>query len=409
MADSAADMIGVNTHLNYHGTVYVDRFAELIRPRLVELGVRHIRDNPGDHHDTPTKQRFVDLAQQGVRVLLANWNHGHIAYVKSLNAMGVGTPVVEAVEPPNEHDIAGREDWQESICDFSRIMHEAYKADPATAGLTVLGPSFANTRDAPGEVAEVCDDASASMDAGNLHNYSGLHPEQALAGGWGISLPEALQRYRALAGDRPLWVSENGYRMSRPARGFPAVTERAAAKYLPRQFLMHLKQGVPRYYIYQLINNDDEDFGLLNDDGSRRLQYVAVKNFIALFGDPGPAFGPGTLDYSLSGDLADIQRALFQKRDGRFYLVIWQGVASVEEAPDGSLRDIEPAPRQLTLQLSSPIREARVLRPSFSLEPVATHRDANGIAAIPLSVSDQITVVELIPRSEVQACRPEGA
>ena len=74
MADKAANMVGVNTHLNYHGTVYVNHFEDLIKPRLIELGVRHIRDNPGGPFDMTTKQRFIDMSRLGVRVLLANWN-----------------------------------------------------------------------------------------------------------------------------------------------------------------------------------------------------------------------------------------------------------------------------------------------------------------------------------------------
>ena len=37
------DSIGVNTHLHYTDTPYND-FAELIKPKLLELGIKHIRD-----------------------------------------------------------------------------------------------------------------------------------------------------------------------------------------------------------------------------------------------------------------------------------------------------------------------------------------------------------------------------
>ena len=174
-------------------------------------------------------------------------------------------------------------------------MYRAYKDDPQTASIAVLGPSFANSRDLPGRVAEVCSNPSMAMDAGNLHNYSGLNPENALAGGWGVSLPEIIQRYRSLSGAKPLWVTENGYKISGSVRGFPAVTQRAAAKYLPRQLLIHLTKSIRRYYIYQLIDNR-EAFGLLNTDGSPRLQYTSVKNFISIFKDPGAPFQTGALD-----------------------------------------------------------------------------------------------------------------
>ena len=86
-------------------------------------------------------------------------------------------------------------------------MYAAYRSDSATQGILVLGPSFANTRDSPVAFANFFPNASGSMDRGNLHNYSGVHPESPLAGGWGISLPSSLERYRLLAGSKPLWRS----------------------------------------------------------------------------------------------------------------------------------------------------------------------------------------------------------
>src|SRR5215471_9718631 len=42
MADRFADSVGINVHLHHTGTPY-DNF-ELVRTRLVDLGVRHLRD-----------------------------------------------------------------------------------------------------------------------------------------------------------------------------------------------------------------------------------------------------------------------------------------------------------------------------------------------------------------------------
>ena len=45
MADSFVDSIGVNTHLGYTDTNYGLKWESAIKPRLVESGIRHIRDN----------------------------------------------------------------------------------------------------------------------------------------------------------------------------------------------------------------------------------------------------------------------------------------------------------------------------------------------------------------------------
>jgi hypothetical protein len=388
-------MVGINTHLSHRGTIYNFAWDSIIRPRLIELGVRHIRDEPTLGADPIIQQRYADLAKAGIRTLLINYESADRDYVKSTNTMG-GTQVIEAIEPPNESDNTGSGGWQAGLRSFMTSLYPAYRGDPATKAITVLGPSFADTRDSPSSLASAFPGASAYMDAGNLHDYSGLFPESPRAGGWGISLPDAFQTYGSLSATKALWVTENGYKMSGSGPGHPAVTQRAAAKYFPRQFLVHLQMGVPRYYIYQLIN-DAEDFGLLNTDGSYRLQYTSVKDFIAMFSDPGPAFAAGSMSYGLSGDTSGVRHALLQKRNGTFYLVLWQGVASVSGTTDNALRDIEPAARKVTLNLSTRIRHARTYLPSFSMQQTASYANAGGITSISLSVPDHILVVELVP------------
>jgi hypothetical protein len=396
MADRAADMVGVNTHLNFRGSIYDTRWTDIIRPRLLELGVRHIRDNPGLPDDAEIRDRFLDLARNGVRALLINGSGADRDYVRSLNALA-GVPVVEAVEPPNELDLAGP-GWQERLRSFMQTMYPAYKSDEATRAITVLGPSFADTAGSPLELARTFPDASAYMDAGNLHDYSGLEPESAGAGGWGLGLAEALSRYRRLSGPRPLWVTENGYKMSGSGPGHPAVTPPAAASYLPRQLLSHLQNGISRYYIYQLID-DVEDFGLLDDDGTPRPQFIAVRNFIELLDDRGGTFSTGSLDFRLEGDLTDIHHMLLQKRDGHFYLIVWQGLATVAGTSDADLVDITHPARELTLALETKIVTARTYRPTSSMKALSSHRNADGLASLSLAVPTDILVIELVPAS----------
>lgn len=403
MADKIVDLIGVNTHVGFRGTIYDTGYATIIRPRLLELGVRHIRDSPGPADDALVKGRYVDLARNGVRTLMINWPERGQGqdYVKELNATA-GFSVVEAVEPPNERDITWQyydfgPEWPARLQDYMRAMYPAYKSDPATAGITVLGPSFANTRDSALQLAGGFPDAAAYLDAGNLHDYSGLNPENPRAGGWGLALTASLQRYRALAGTKPLWTTENGYKQSGSVVGHPAVTSRAAAKYLPRQFLMHFRYGVARFYIYELINETWEDFGLLSNDGQPRQQYWSVKRFIRIMKDAGRTFETGSLDYELTGDLTSVYSSLFQKRDGRFYLAVWQGVESVRGTEDAAIANIEQPLRRLTLNLRSPVTQARIFRPLVSVQPRESYSDEAGLAAISLAVPDDVLIVELTP------------
>ena len=394
MADKAADMVGVNTHLNYRGSIYDRHYADIVKPRLIELGVRHIRDSPGDPRDTEIKNRYIELGRKGIHTLMINATYADQLYVRSINEQA-GSRVIDSVEPPNERDLSGG-DWKSKLRQFMIHMYPAYKNDPATKDIKVLGPSFGNTRDAPRQFAAAMPNASNYMDAGNLHDYSGVQPEGKLGGGWGIALRDSLSRYRSLADDKPLQVTENGYIMSGAVFGFPSVPQRAAAKYMPRQFLMHLKNGVTKYYTYELIGWQG-DYAILNKDGSRRQQYTAIKNFIRMFSDRGSKFTPGRLDYRLTGNMSDIQHSLFQKRDGRFYLVVWQGVASASGTTDRTMRNLEPAARKLTLELGTKFRQAKLYMPTFSTSSTKTYTSYSGIKSIPLSVPDHILVVELTP------------
>ena len=399
MADVAADVPGINTHINYLQATYATKFTTITKPRLLELGVRHIRDNPGGDKDNVTKGRFIELAKAGINVLFAaSDTSDRLDYVKSLN--GSGTFVVDAVEPPNERDNAWGSSMPSRMREFMISMYGRYRSDPATRNIVVLGPSFANTKESANKLRTYFPDAANYMTYGNAHSYpGGREPEGAYGGGWGIPLADALARQR-MGASKAVWASECGYKMSGSKSGHYAVTQRAAAKYLGRQMLSHLRNNAPRLYKYQLLNDNSENFALLNNDGSPRLQFTALKNFIQLFKDPGASFTPGTLAYTLGGTLTSINQMLFQKRTGTFYLALWQGVpSSTVTTSDSGVRDIEPARRPITLNLGMPMKSATVYEPAFSANAVQRYANSSGLTSFSLHVPDHLQVIELVPAS----------
>lgn len=401
MADSAASVPGVNTHINYLASTYAKRFSTITKPRLLELGVRHIRDNPGGSSDNVTKGRFIELARAGITVLFAaSDSDDRLSYVKALNASGV--KVVDAIEPPNERDNAWGSAMPARMRDLMISLHGRYRGDAATRNLTILGPSFANTRDSADRLRAYFPTAANYMTAGNAHSYpGGREPDGRYGGGWGITLEDALARQR-MGSSKPVWASESGYKLSGSRSGHYAVTERAAAKYMGRSILCHLAAGAARLYKYQLLNDNSEDFALLNHDGTPRLPFLALRNFMRLFADPGPSFETGTLAYSWSGSLSGIKQTLFQKRNGTFYLVVWQAVASsTVTTTDSGVRNLEPARRSLTLNLGMRMRAAAIYEPAFSPNPVRQLSSATGLSSLSLQVPDHLQVVELVP----SACR----
>jgi hypothetical protein len=397
----AANAIGVNTHLNYLGSVYDLHYADIIRPRLIELGTKHIRDHLGNKM---VNDRFTELAHQhGIKLLLISDDSGKDLEqsrneIIRLNQFIPAIPVVDLIEPANERDIGWKANWGK-LCNYMATYQDIFKGNAETKAIPLLGPSFANTRNSALDFGLVCKKATALMDMGNLHAYSGLYPEAPMAGGWGISFDRAVDSYRTISGDHPIIETESGYKMSEGADGHPAVSERTAAKYAPRLVLSRLKAGINQLYFYQLINNS-EDFGLLNTDGSPRLQYTALKNFIHLMGDQGGSFEPGVIDFSLKGNLEGIQQQVFQNSKGKFLLLIWQGIeGSKGGTKNNDYSDVNNPERLLRLTLSKKAKQIKVYRPSFDTMP-----DGNGIkpvnsypgtSIVSLSIPDHILCVEI--------------
>lgn len=397
----AAEAVGVNTHLNYTGSVYDIHYQDIIKPKLVELGVKHIRDHFGN---SAINARYQELAHNhGIKLLLISNDSGTDLIkakeeVKRLNQINLSKPVVDLIEPANERDNGWKQDWVK-LCAYMKDYYNTYKNDAATASIPLLGPSFANTKTSAVDFGKECTDTSQYMDMGNLHAYSGLYPESPIAGGWGIGLQKAIEVYKTISAEKPIIETECGYKMSEGAKGHPAVSQRTAAKYAPRLVLDRMQKGVDQVYFYQLINNS-EDFGLLNEDGSPRLQFTALKNFIYLMADSGGNFKPASLNYSLNGDLRDIHQMLFQKKDGKFMLVIWQGVNGSDGGyKNNDYSNINHPDRKITLNLATKTSSIKVFRPSFNNMP-----DGNGImpvvsykktSSVSINVPDNIVIVEI--------------
>ena len=64
-ADAFVDFVGVNTHLGYSDTTYGD-YEGILKARLLELGVRHIRDGT---FNSEVLRKYLDVGHHGIRLL----------------------------------------------------------------------------------------------------------------------------------------------------------------------------------------------------------------------------------------------------------------------------------------------------------------------------------------------------
>ncbi len=395
-ADSLVDTVGVNIHLHYTDTIY-DRFDSLIKPRLLDLDVRHVRDGvytyPGVNEDTFYYQRLRELADEGIEFNLIT---------QTLNTRGNNPTnydlldevyqwsgqAISAFEGVNEPDLQGISDWIGPTRQGQRQLYEKVNGDPLLRDIPVIGPSVVTVegRDRVGNL-------TAYTDYGNIHNYwAGRPPE---TDGWGAngygSLTWNLAEAQKVSGGDPVISTETGWQDgAHPTQ--PPLDEAVVARYLPRLFLTHFNAGLDRTFLYELVDQGGEQFGLLNGDGSPKPAYRSLKNFIDLFDDPGASFSPSQLSVGLSGQTENVDHTLLQKRDGTFYLAMWIGESTAPGETD--IPD-----QRVTLTLPQSLRSTATVHTFLDSGNLSTDSLSIQEGQLSLNVKDNLRVIELVPQS----------
>jgi hypothetical protein len=220
---------------------------------------------------------------------------------------------------------------------------------------------------------------------------------------------------------KPWWVTETGYHTSPNATESlyqPGVSDIAQSKYVPRLYLDYFAAGIPYTSVYELIDEHDDrtnaeaNYGLLYYDGTPKPAYAALRNLLALLADRGAPFTPTPLDYTVSGATSTIRQSLFQKRDGRFYLVLWnevpvyrpKAVSGLEgrvrkywervAGADKEVRDVFNPPVPVGVSLASKARTITLYAPLHGAEPLSVSSNASSIL---VPVPDNPVVVEITP------------
>lgn len=394
MADDLVDSIGVATHLNYHDTAYGN--YSLIKNKLSDLGVRHVRDraylNSDRRFNEVIYSKYRGLAELGIKLNLTvdprTENLESINSEKIASIAQMAGPSLGSFGGPNEYNKTGP-DWAKELTDYQRDLYSAVNNSSA-ADTPVLGPALGK----PYPSSEDIPDLRAYMDYGNFHPYpGGEYPSN-----WGLeryNLPKAQE----IAGNKPLVATETGYHNATNNIDRPGVSEKAAAKYTPRLYFEYFNRGIARTYNYELMDerpeptktDQEEHFGLVRSDGTNKPVFTSLRNLISLLEDPGPEFETGSLNYSLSGNTENVHRTLLQKRDGRFYLVLWQEVSSYDT---GANRNLSVSGRKVTLTLNQKIVSAKTYLPTNSVDRVREYTNPKSLV---LNVPDHVLIVELTP------------
>jgi len=386
-ADAFVDAIGVNVHLSYFDTAY-SNYAGVIKPRLLEAGIRHLRDGCPGRTQTEFQNRLNDLGRSGIKAMLICSPRGTNTAADIVPALRQVTDALEAIEGPNETDGAGISyqglKFPEATRAYQDELFAAVRADPQLGKLPVVMTSISD----PEKASRL--GRLESGDFANTHCYAGGGPP-------GFRWNWYMDRCQTNLA-RPVIASETGYHNATnhtDGHWIRGVTEHAAGKYHSRLLAEYFQRGIVRTYLYELLDlkpkpdYSEANFGILRWNGEPKPAFTAIKNLIALLRDPGPVFTPGALEYSVTADDQPVRHLLLQKRDGRFYLLLWVNAVSYDVKTKQDLR-FEPQPTQVVF--AQPIQSARTYLPLSGVEPTVIFGCTQELL---VRVPDHVMVVEI--------------
>ena len=391
-ADEFVNTIGVNVHLSYFQTPYGTAWSSVVKPKILGLGVRHLRDGgivvPDNNWMSIVYGRMKELLPGLIKFnLVMRPAVGSADYVTMSHLprlLSYAAPVIESFEGLNEHDLSKRAGWVAETRSFQKSLYQAVRADPRTGTMPVFGPALGNPGNAP-----LVGDLTPYLNYGNIHPYPGGNtPLPALI--------DHQNKVKPVSGSRRLVVTESGYHNAMLwTGGHPPVSELAMGHYTLRLLFDYFNAGIPRTWLYEMIDQGVDqtrrelNFGLLRMNGSEKPVYVALRNLINLLKDPGASFAPGQLHYGLAGDLTGLSSTLLQKRDGRFFLVLWQDPSCFNLL---TRLDLVAGPKFVTLSLPQ-AAGIKVYQPGTSANPLLQGTMTPG----PLAVPDHPLIVEITP------------
>ncbi len=423
-AESLCESYMVNTKIFYGNGIY--RHTDAVVSLLRELGVRTVRERITTGTSTGTR------AQQSAMLRLSGYGtkwHGTVADIDDWRDAGPVTKrvmdhlvnyyaprlggdltrMLRSFGGVNEADNPSHgPDWAMHARIMQNALWQQATSRRQTASVPVAGPSTRS--DYTPERARQLGDLTSVTDWGALHYYNkGTSPTR------GISERISVSRRNFPTATR--WVvCETGYNDSPQTNKNVTIPEWASATYSIRGICDFFKRGAI-YGRFELLDDPDvidrtnqttinrtadiqAHFGLVAmtrtttsaatpDTWRKKPEFYATQRFLRLLSDRGPGFATRPLSMQVSGGGADLQRLLLQKRDGRYYLVLWRDVEIARPFPSGAAVRVTPV--NVTVQFS-PARPVAVYAPGRSSTPVLTRPSTDRVT---VSLGGDLLVVKI--------------
>ena len=376
---------GLNVHMAYGE---FSNFGQIL-PLVKKLGVHRIREGAsivlGNNYVISSLQTF---AQNGIKVDLLS-DQGET--VQNLNNIysALGPGVIEAIEGPNEIDnvyFSHVSNWQ-AVDQFqqSQVIWPFAKAH---AGIQAYGPSTAFSSYAS------LGDLSAYEDFGVDHVYeAGFPPETTGWGGAGycgeiyatIKFNICNAKQASIA--KPIIASEFGYQINTLQPN--SVDELAQGTFDLRQILMQNILGVPRSYIYSLLDTGGQTYGLVRPDGTLRPSYTEIANFMALVsGDSADGSGQCVVPATAVSTQSTVQQIGVCRQNGEYDLVLWRPVATWDT---NAITDSTIIPITATINFTNGFSPSSSTLWTYDTSGVESFNTSPNLSA--LQITDRVSVL----------------
>jgi hypothetical protein len=383
-AAAFVDSIGVNTHLTFGGTSY-RRFG-MVRRRLHQLGVRHIRDGVCGGCAAKLAQLGALYRHDGIRVdaIVGDPTESRRALRATLAAVAELGNAVDAVEGANEWDLfaAHKRGWARQDRRYQARLWRMTRHMRGLRHTPVIGPSLVFSWLHPSSWARL-GNVSRHLTYGNSHGYAGGGTPESMI------RPE-LERARLVSGRKPVYMTEAGWHnaVGQTSDSHPAAPPDVAAVYVPRLFLANFRAGIRRTYVYELLDHrrgpeertDKEDaFGLVRASGRPKPAFRSLRNLIHLLDEPRkrhPRHRPRIRTVRVSAPVT-VRHLTLRKRDGRIDVALWRP-RSIWDQRAQRRRKVSRATTTVTFDKSP--RHVRAYRPVHGSRGRRVHRSGRTVS-----------------------------
>jgi hypothetical protein len=354
-ADRFVDSIGINTHFSWLGSVYTKYLTTpapngYTTPSLIEaLGVRHIRESIA----ATTYGECTQMQQLGAAGV--SWEFYSNQYVAGADNDPTTAPAdlgeayaclgnpsyLLAFEGPNEIDTLPCSD---QYCTTEVLQQAAMMKTARTAGVfpatTDIWPASAPNGQCEADTAWGTANGgqlSTDIDFTINHGYFGDdQPDIAATGGHVcniVPLYGSWQYFIAAAdsmapsSNYPVATTETGYTDPSTSGSLDPVDATTKTKYEMRDVLGYFANGSYYTFLYDLANDASGSYGLTDGSLNPKPAFYGIQALIQALVDPGVPFSPAPL--TITENLpSDVSSLLLGKRDGSYWLVLWQNDAS---------------------------------------------------------------------------------